>query len=410
MNKSMKFISAIVLALSLVVGGLVSPSAANAQHPEPGYSPASGPVVIAVLDTGCESYQDEIRPWLFHNPREIEGDGKDNDNNGAVDDMIGWNFLDGNPDTTNDPSEHGTCEVSMIVRELAKIQTVLGRPINVKVLPVKFLLTAKPEDTPNGEELLWKALVYLESFPEVKVVNLAVGGMTFSGRVEKQQMRLYRNNGAVCVVAAGNRNKSLDSNQNREAEYPAASGYRAPQIVVAACDSTGKRYEGAQPGAGSNYGSMVRTIANGVNVETIHGTRTGTSAAVPKVSAGSGALFATRFDRAWYVIQYVTIAGINKGFYENTGQLIPGGGMYNTEAMFMENQIVSLNQAPEVVIDVAKPGKIVGTTNQKNDELFVAGILDATLRIKGNGTFKGGPGEKDAIVVSPSSGAVAGKD
>lgn len=53
----------------------------------------SKPVIVAVIDSGVDTLQEDLKPVLWHNPKEIPGNGKDDDGNGYVDDVYGWNFL-----------------------------------------------------------------------------------------------------------------------------------------------------------------------------------------------------------------------------------------------------------------------------------------------------------------------------
>ena len=52
-------------------------------------------VVVAVIDTGVDTLHEDLKPVLWHNPKEIPGNGKDDDKNGYVDDVYGWNFIGG---------------------------------------------------------------------------------------------------------------------------------------------------------------------------------------------------------------------------------------------------------------------------------------------------------------------------
>ncbi len=52
-------------------------------------------VVVAVIDTGIDTTQEDLKNILWRNPREIPGNGIDDDNNGYIDDVYGWNFLGG---------------------------------------------------------------------------------------------------------------------------------------------------------------------------------------------------------------------------------------------------------------------------------------------------------------------------
>lgn len=52
-------------------------------------------VLVAVIDSGIDTTHQDLKGILWTNPREIPGNGKDDDNNGYVDDIHGWNFLGG---------------------------------------------------------------------------------------------------------------------------------------------------------------------------------------------------------------------------------------------------------------------------------------------------------------------------
>jgi subtilisin family serine protease len=52
-------------------------------------------VVVAVIDSGVDTTQEDLKPVLWHNPGEIPGNGIDDDHNGYVDDVYGWNFIGG---------------------------------------------------------------------------------------------------------------------------------------------------------------------------------------------------------------------------------------------------------------------------------------------------------------------------
>ena len=52
-------------------------------------------VVVAVIDTGIDTLQEDLKPVLWTNPKEIPNNGIDDDKNGYADDIHGWNFLGG---------------------------------------------------------------------------------------------------------------------------------------------------------------------------------------------------------------------------------------------------------------------------------------------------------------------------
>lgn len=57
-------------------------------------------VIVAVIDSGIDTLHEDLKPVLWRNPKEIPGNGIDDDKNGYVDDVYGWNFL-GNKDGRN---------------------------------------------------------------------------------------------------------------------------------------------------------------------------------------------------------------------------------------------------------------------------------------------------------------------
>jgi subtilisin family serine protease len=52
-------------------------------------------VIVAVIDSGIDTLHEDLKPVLWTNPKEIPGNGKDDDKNGYIDDVHGWNFLGG---------------------------------------------------------------------------------------------------------------------------------------------------------------------------------------------------------------------------------------------------------------------------------------------------------------------------
>jgi len=74
-------------------------------------------VVVAVIDGGVDTAHADLRPNLWHNPKETPGNGRDDDGNGLIDDVYGWNYI-GGADGRN--VHHDTFEVTRLFAQCQK--------------------------------------------------------------------------------------------------------------------------------------------------------------------------------------------------------------------------------------------------------------------------------------------------
>ena len=97
-------------------------------------------IVVAVLDAGFDTDHEDLRSNLWRNPAEIPDDGLDNDGNGYVDDVLGWNHVDDNPiPTTNN---HGTKVIGLLGARGDNGRGVTGTNWNVKMMLHSISTTA----------------------------------------------------------------------------------------------------------------------------------------------------------------------------------------------------------------------------------------------------------------------------
>lgn len=68
-------------------------------------------VIVAVIDGGIDTSHTALAPVLWRNPREVAGNGKDDDGNGYIDDVYGWNFM---TTPTGDAVHHDTFELTRL--------------------------------------------------------------------------------------------------------------------------------------------------------------------------------------------------------------------------------------------------------------------------------------------------------
>lgn len=183
-------------------------------------------IVVAVIDEGIDISHPDIAQNIWTNPGEIAGDGIDNDGNGYIDDVNGWDFF--NYDNTvydlNDGDEHGTHVAGTIAAVSDNGIGIAGVAPKVKIMPLKFL---GPDGGYTSDAI--EALQYAQKMG-ARVANNSWGG---GGESEALHDAINSFNG-VFVAAAGN-----DSDNNDYyPHYP--SSYDNDNILsVAAVDQKG---------------------------------------------------------------------------------------------------------------------------------------------------------------------------
>jgi RHS repeat-associated protein len=207
-------------------------------------------VVIGVLDTGIDITHEDLNNSIFINTNEIAGNGIDDDNNGYIDDINGWDFYSADNSVYDDMEQdlHGTQMAGIIAAE-QNSTGISGVAPGIKLLPLKFI------DGSSGYTC--DAIEAIEYAIEmgVDIINCSFGG-TDNNIALKEAIE---NSGILFICSAGNRGGEL----NDYPIYPAA--FDSDNILsVASINNNGTRdiYSG--------YGSLVDIAAPGVNILTTY--------------------------------------------------------------------------------------------------------------------------------------------
>ena len=242
---------------------------------------ANGPL-IAVIDTGIDYNHPDLKANIWVNPGEIAGDGIDNDGNGVVDDVNGYNAYanNGNP---LDGHSHGTHCAGTIGAVGNNGMGVTGVMQNARIMAVKIFSDGGSTST----DAIVRGLMYSAKMGADITSNSWGGG----GR-SQAIYDAFASNPALHVIAAGNSNYDNDKRDN----FP--SNYDLDNIVaVAATTRTDERASFSQWGA-----TTVDVAAPGAQIwSTIpggrYGNKSGTSMATPHVSGVAG-LIASAYPNA----------------------------------------------------------------------------------------------------------------
>ena len=212
---------------------------------------ARNPVIVAVIDTGLDYFHPDLgRDNIWRNPKEVPN-GKDDDGNGYVDDMIGWNFVDRN-NKPWDRAGHGTHVAGTIAAATGNGEGIAGINRGVRIMPLKVLNFIGRGRSSSIAEAIFYAVAN-----GAKVINLSLGGHHIS-KIEQHAVDYAYGKGVVVVVAVGN--EGIDA-----ADYgPAAL---ANVISVGASDLEDKR-------AGFSNWGKVDLVAPGVEILSLRARRT----------------------------------------------------------------------------------------------------------------------------------------
>jgi len=237
--------------------------------------------VIGVIDSGVDYNHPDLVNNIWTNPGEIDGDGIDNDNNGYIDDVRGWDFAYND----NDPMDvrgHGTHVAGTIAAKGNNSVGVTGVAWNAKIMPLKFLNDSGSGSTSNA--IL--ALNYATA-KGVKLTNNSWGGGPYSQALY-DAINTAGQQGALFIAAAGNKSQNNDITPF----YPAS--YNLSNIISVASTDHNDALSIFNNG-GSHYGlTSVDLGAPGSNIYSTtpggnYASYNGTSMASPHV-AGAAAL------------------------------------------------------------------------------------------------------------------------
>ena len=253
------------------------------------YTVGNEQIIVAIIDSGLNFDHPDLQNNIFINVNEIPDDGIDNDENGYVDDINGWDFVDA-PELSsiafgdyleqdNNPEDelnHGTHIAGIISADTNNNEGVSGISWNSKLLIIrsgfKTLSGGYLQDDDAAAGIIYAADMGAD------VINLSWGDTNYSQIIADACSYAY-NKGSIIVAAAGNEGATV----NHQVVYPAQL---STTLAIGAVD----RYKNLA--SFSSYGPQIDIVAPGqlimstydITPENLYKEQSGTSMAAPFVS------------------------------------------------------------------------------------------------------------------------------
>jgi subtilisin family serine protease len=311
-------------------------------------------VVVAVIDSGFDYTHPDLAANAWRNPGEVPGDGLDNDGNGFVDDVHGWDFANDDADPMDDDG-HGTHVAGTIGAVGDNGVGVTGVSWQVSIMGLKFL---DAEGSGSISDAI-AAISYATRMRREFGVNVVATNNSWGGADRSLALRAAIAEGGAAgilfVTAAGNDGVNGD----RRANYPANEDLDA--VIAVTATNRSNRLP-----AFATYGPVhVDLAAPGAAIRSTvpgggYATFSGTSMAAPHVT-GTIALLATANPAASATAIRGAILSTTRPLAALAGKTVTGGLLDAAAAVRAIRGDVPPLPPPPVV----RPARDVGDTIAK---------------------------------------------
>ncbi len=216
--------------------------------------PSNTEIVVAVMDTGLDTTHPDIAANLWTNPGEAPGNNLDDDGNGRINDLHGFNFV-GNDANVADSGDHGTHVSGTIAATGNNSLGVIGADFKARIMSLKVSSNGINISTSAVIAALEYAAMMKSNGVNIVAINASFGGPS-SSSAESAAITAAGNVGIVFCAAAGNDT----TNNDLTPTYPA--NYRLSNMIVVAASTQSDTLAGF-----SNRGATtVDLAAPGTNI------------------------------------------------------------------------------------------------------------------------------------------------
>jgi subtilisin family serine protease len=316
-------------------------------------------VIVAVIDTGVDYNHEDLKSNIWTNTGEVPGNGLDDDGNGYVDDVHGYDFANGDADPMDDHS-HGTHCAGTIGAVGNNGLGVAGVAWKTRIMAMKFLDATGHGDTANAVYCIQYAVQN-----GAQVLSNSWGGGDYSQTL-KDAITAAGSQGVLFVASAGN---DYGVNNDVTPSYPAS--YDCSNIIaVMSTDRNDAVSDFSNIGPNSvdiaAPGSSIYSCLPG----SLYGYKSGTSMAAPHVSGACALLLGHN--------PALTVTQVQQALYSTVDPVVPGycktGGRLNLSRA-LSTEVSWLAVAPKTV-----SGVVPGSSTTLQVALDAAGLEPGQYR------------------------------
>ncbi|MFC1616817.1 S8 family serine peptidase [Candidatus Margulisiibacteriota bacterium] len=325
--------------------------------------PVNKRIIVAVLDSGINYFHPDINNNIRINHEETFN-GKDDDNNGYVDDINGYNFVGFSQDNDNnnpmDDFGHGTHIAGIIAAEINNDIGITGINPYALILNVKFL-----DSQGRGTQADAAAAIYYAVATGAQIINCSWGYYKYS-TIIKDALDYASANGVLILGAVGNQSSDLQ-------EYPAAF----ENVIAVSAISIDN-----QPTGFTNYGDYIDYAQYGSYIYSLYEDSytymSGTSQSTAVLSGIISRIWAAYPDKSANEIQ-VLLEQATEDIYESGKDEYTGYGVFSAGKLF-SNLALSLptnNYIVPVIIDAGQ--ELVSEGDDTQDTILLPASVNLVL-------------------------------
>ena len=286
-------------------------------------------VILAVTDDGFDLDHEDLKDIWHVNRKEIPNNGIDDDNNGYVDDVVGWNFAgkNNNPDYGNGHGGHGTHIAGIIAGMPNNGKGIIGVAPGIKVMPLKFY---------GGGQ--WTSAIVYETYAYAvangaRIINTSYNVNAMSrDPIYVNAVKLAHDNGVLVFNSAGNSGEK-DPERSRLDTYFLVASVAASANEISRDKKSGFSNYGWQIDIAAPGGNIMATAPNDQYVD-----MSGTSMASPMAAAMAGLIWSQFPNMDARQVTHILTTSVDD-IYKKNARYVHGLGFGRINAHKMVDQV-----------------------------------------------------------------------